>query len=385
MSLLDVKHQGFAQRSIQRAVAGERTAHSYIFHGPDGVGKEMMARGLAQLLLCGQPVDQPVDDDQRAAIGVDSLRTGCGSCEDCRAVLADAHPDQHVVYRQLHRDHPDPDVRRRKGLEISVDVLRHFLIDRVHMTPARGRAKVFLLREADRITSQAQNALLKTLEEPPGSTFIMLLTASLDRLLPTTQSRCQIVAFNTLPAAFVRDCLGRIAGDLSGDEAEWYARGADGSVGAALERVGDGLFGLSARLIEALTGASAVAPGELTAQWTGESKKLGEAYRKRDPEITDTEAIRRGFKTVFQLAAQYFADLARVAAGDAPGVINRSIADRLTGAAKRVGAERAAGAIERIVRAERQLDRNANVHLVVETLANDLARIAAPPTPVGAR
>jgi DNA polymerase-3 subunit delta' len=95
------------------------------------------------------------------------------------------------VHRYLIKEHPESDVRKRKGLEISVDVLRHFVIERTALTPIRGRAKVFVIREADSMTTQAQNALLKTLEEPPGPTFIILLVSALDGLLPTTLSRCQ--------------------------------------------------------------------------------------------------------------------------------------------------------------------------------------------------
>lgn len=367
---------------LQRAVARDRVPHAYIFHGPNGVGKEMLSRGLAQLLLCANPVDRVVEAEDRQATGVDELRTGCGKCEDCRTVMAESHPDWHLIYRQLHRDHPDPDVRRRKGLEISVDVLRHFLIDRVQLTPARGRAKVFLLREADRITAQAQNALLKTLEEPPGTTFIILLTASLDRLLPTTQSRCQIVPFNTLPTAFVRDHLGRIAKDLTPEAIDWYARGGDGSIGNAVERAGDGLLEVSERVVGLFAGPESFLAEAMTKRWNEESKNLGEAYRKRDPEITDTEATRRGLKTVFQLNAQYLADVIRVGAGETSAVVNVHLADRLRRTAERLPPQRTADAIERITRAERQLDLNANVQLVVETLANDIARIARSGAPV---
>ena len=83
MSLVDVKHQGHAQSHIQRAVESDRVPHAYVFHGPDGVGKETLAHGFAQLLLCGEPVDLELTGEAADAVGMKRLRTACGACEDC--------------------------------------------------------------------------------------------------------------------------------------------------------------------------------------------------------------------------------------------------------------------------------------------------------------
>ena len=423
MSLLDVKHQSHALRLIQRAIRRERMPHAYIFHGPNGVGKELLARGLAELLLCERPIEKKND------MG-DSMRVGCGSCEDCRLLRSGTHPDWHLIYRQLNRDHPDAEARRRKGLDIGVDVLRHFVIDKVGHTPNRGRAKVFVIREADRITIQAQNALLKTLEEPPGTTFIILLVSSIERLLATTLSRCQCVGFDALPTAFVREQLSRSRSELSSDQAGWYARLGMGSVGAAIEAVEDQLEAVNARLLERLQGTPvsdgdgqtkkrssgqdvehwSLCDGLAIKGWNELASGLAVRFRKRDPEITDTEATRRGFKTLFQLAAAWYADVLHVQAGDGgrgdddargnesagdtpslfgaaagktearartgpPMILNAAQKDALEEAAQRMERRAVTGAINRLAQAERQLDLNANTQLVVETLLNDLERI----------
>ena len=376
MSLAEVCYQGHAQRLLQRAIDGGRLHHAYLFHGPDGVGKERFALGLAQYLLCDQPAVHGTDVK---LVGLESLRAGCGECEDCRSVAAGSHPDLHLIYRQLNREHPDPTVRKRKALEIGVDVLRHFVIEKVGRTPARGRAKVFVIREADRITAQAQNALLKTLEEPPGATVLVLLVRSLDKLLPTTLSRCQPIRFDTLPTAFVRERLAALLPDLAGDQLDWYARYADGSVGMATERAGDELHALNlavaAELAALSSGAAAGRPDRVAKAWTEKSKGLGERYRKRDPEITDTEAGRRGLKAIFHLASAWYADVMRVGGGDTEGVVNAGIRDQLTAAATRIAQSAAIDAVKRLSQAEGHLDRNVNVQLCVETLVNDLARI----------
>jgi DNA polymerase III subunit delta' len=335
MSLADVQFQTRAHRLIQRAIARERVPHAYIFHGPDGVGKELLARGLAQLLLCEQPIEHQVKTTDPLSRFLDVMRTGCGQCEDCRLVAAGTHPDWHLIYRQLNRDHPDPVIRRRKALEIGVDVLRHFVIEKVGHTPMRGRAKVFVIREADRITPQAQNALLKTLEEPPGTTFIILLVSSLDRLLATTLSRCQLIGFDSLPTAFVRGQLGGQRPDVPADHLDWYASIAEGRIGAAIEAVDDELYDVNDRLVAALApsdkararsgrGASP-GPSEFDGSrlnspatvklWTDLAGELGTRYRKRDPEISTTEATRRGLKALLSLAAAWYADVLRVQAG----------------------------------------------------------------------
>ncbi|MEK7711392.1 MAG: DNA polymerase III subunit [Planctomycetota bacterium] len=364
MSLADIKHQPHAQRFFQQAVGRDRVPHAYIFHGPDGVGKEMFARGLAQLLLCETPVDRTLSDPEAHAVGVGQLRLGCGACDDCRAVAAETHPDLHLIYRQLNREHPDADVRKRKGLGLGVDVLRHFVIDKVGLKPLRGRAKVFVIREADGMNVQAQNALLKTLEEPPGTTFLILLATALDELLPTTQSRCQVVRFDALPTAFVRAKLDNLRPGLPANQLEWYAKNADGSIGQAVECVDDELFALNDLLSALLADYDSRRTAALTEMVTGGAKSLGERYRKRDAEITDTEATRRGLKTVFRLAAGWYADALRAGAG---------------GVGRRFDTESPAAAINRIAEAERQLDLNANTQLVVETLSNDLcgASVAA--------
>ena len=375
MSLADIKHQGSAQRLIQRAMRRDRVPHAYLFHGPDGVGKEALALGLAQVLLCSQPADVSVDPGERDGVGVERLRMGCNKCEECHAVGARVHPDLHLIYRQLNREHPDSVIRRRKALEISVDVLRHFVIDKVGLTPARGRAKVFIIREADRMTTAAQNALLKTLEEPPSATVIILLVHAVDRLLPTTLSRCQVVRFDALPVAFVQEKLAELLPDQPVERLGWYARCSEGSLGRAVQCASDNLYEINQLVIEGLLSLPGRRSDAVVKVWTEESRSLGDRYRGRDPDISDTEAAQRGFRSIFQLAATWYADLLRWGSGDSSGVVNTNLSARIEEAARSTSAEQACGAVSRIVQAERQLDLHVNTQLCVETLLNDLAHV----------
>lgn len=361
MSLSDVRHQPSAHRLVQRALACDRVPHAYIFAGPGGVGKETFALGLAQALLCGRPAAATIDLGGGERL---DATTGCGACEDCKPLAADAHPDWHLIHRHLIREHPDPVVRKRKGLDIGVDVLRHFLIAKVGNKPIRGRRKVFVIREADLMTTQAQNALLKTLEEPPGSTLLVLLVSSIDKLLPTTLSRCQIVEFAPLPRAFVAEKLAELRPDLDAESAAFCAAHCEGSIGEALRLAGENAAARQAQVAQILQG---LAPGDGVSASEAiieHAKTLSDLEKERDRDISDTEATRRGLRRVMLFLSIALNDSLRSMASEqfAPGDSAERDLDTI------------ARLIARVADAERQLDRNANTQLVVESLLFDLTR-----------
>ncbi|MBI3835024.1 MAG: DNA polymerase III subunit [Planctomycetes bacterium] len=364
MSLLEVQFQPQAQRILRHSIASGRIPHAYIFHGPDGVGKELFALGLAEISLCAKPIDHRFTGAQLESIGADAVRTGCGRCDDCRMLAAGTHPDFHLITRQLHREHPDPEVRKRRGLEITVDVLRHFVMDRVALTPKCGRAKIFVIREAEEMTVQAQNALLKTLEEPPQNTMIILLTRSVDRLLATTQSRCQLVPFGTLPIGFVKERLRALRPDAVSKVVEWCATASDGSLGRAILLFDLELHAAFGRIHVSLDHLSDSRDEAVVKQWTEEAKALGERLRADDPEMTDAESTRRGLSEVLQLAARSYDESLRDFSGQG------SDSDE---------AEMAAAAIDRLAEAEHQLDLNANTQLVMEVLIGELKALGERP------
>src|SRR3954447_18317132 len=166
---------------LRRAYLADRLPHGLIFSGPVGVGKATTARALAKLFLCEQPRDD----------------APCGKCESCRVFDSGNHPDYHVVTKELIRYHDK--TGKSKGIDLSINVVRPEIVEPAGRKAVMGRGKVFVIEQAELMNAQAQNALLKTLEEPAGRTVIVLLTDQPGALLPTIRSRCQVVRFAGLP------------------------------------------------------------------------------------------------------------------------------------------------------------------------------------------
>jgi DNA polymerase-3 subunit delta' len=196
--LSTVRAQTPAVETLRRALAGGRVHHAYLFDGPDGVGKERAALGLAQALVC----------ERRPAGSWEA----CGACRACiRAVprpgeKTPVHPDVVLLERGLY----EPATLGRRTPEtqdISIDQVRTLVLARAAFPPHEGKARIFVVRRAEELSTSAANALLKTLEEPGALTYFVLLSATPDALLPTIRSRTLRVRFGPLPDAVVADLL----------------------------------------------------------------------------------------------------------------------------------------------------------------------------------
>lgn len=356
---------------IQRALRSSRLAHAFVFHGPEGVGRELAARQLAAALLCPDARWVEVAADRREHVQSPHELRACGACPDCHLCEVDTHPDLHVVHRFLNRFHNEPDVRKLKATKLSVEVVRQFIIAETGRKPVRGRAKVFIIRDADRLNASAENALLKTLEEPPDDTFMILIAPSPHDLLATTRSRSAIVAFDALPATFVqRELLVRCS-DKPPALLAWAAAFAGGSLGLALELLEDGVYEVNEAFLRGWIGApsdTSILDPEL---WTKTASALGSHCKKRDEELSDTESQRMGLKQLIALSAACFADVLRLGSG-ADAILNEQARPALQTCAHQWDREAICAALDRLHRAESHLDMNANTQLVVEAMLFDV-------------
>ena len=182
--------------AMQRATA-LAGAHALLIHGPAGAGHLALGLVLAQAALCERPV----------AAGAALPTTGCGRCASCHLVATRVHPDLLLVVPELLRvnlgwaeedDSKPAKTDAKPSKDIKVEQIRH-AIDWCRQTSGRGRGKVLLLHPADALNAVAANALLKTLEEPPGRLRLFLTSLDPEQLLPTVRSRCQRLPLS-LPA-----------------------------------------------------------------------------------------------------------------------------------------------------------------------------------------
>jgi DNA polymerase III subunit delta' len=200
---------------LARAIARATLPPSLIFAGPAGVGKRRTAMALAEALNCERPVEYP---------GAPEGQDACGVCASCTRIARGVHADILVL---------EPG----DSGSIKVDQVRE-AIDRAAYRPFEGKRRLVVVDEADALIPEAQNALLKTLEEPPPASVFALITARPDMLLPTVRSRCQRLRFGRLAPADVAGVLIREHG-VDPAVAHAAAAAADGSIGRALEESGD--------------------------------------------------------------------------------------------------------------------------------------------------
>lgn len=209
MPLRDVHGHNRLIALLKRSVAGASLPPSLLFAGPDGVGKRKTAVGLAQALNCLSPRDGDA----------------CGSCTACTRIARGVHPDVTIL---------EPE----DSGAIKIEAVRD-LVERAAYRPFDGRRRVVIVDDADALVPQAQNALLKTLEEPPASSVFILVSARPDVLLPTVRSRCPQLRFRPLsPGDIAAVLVARGAGE---SEARAVAATANGSLAEALEAAGTDL------------------------------------------------------------------------------------------------------------------------------------------------
>jgi DNA polymerase-3 subunit delta' len=375
----EILHQPRAISILRRALRSGRTHHAYLFDGPEGVGKALTARALAARLLCETEGLKPDDD-------------ACGRCPSCHLLAVDTHPDFHLVHRGLHKLHPERKVRRSKGLFLVVDLIRHFVIEPAGMKPSQGRRRVFVILDAERMNEEAQNALLKTLEEPPGEAVLILVSSSAFRLLPTIRSRCQRIPFDLLPPAFIADVL-RERFDTPAEDARALARLCDGRLGVAVGWRETGLLALlepvAALSIAQLGDPEAFAKGaiQLAADLAKRSSAAAPSDEADEPDDEDddesgegddggessksvsTDALRSALRLILMLIATLHRDALLIQNGAAGLLAGRWPETVIVGLAKQRATAQLHAAVAAAAETERMIDRNVAPQLALERLA----------------
>jgi DNA polymerase III subunit delta' len=319
---------------LARAIAREALPQSLIFAGPDGVGKRLVAIAVAQRLNC---------------LTTTSATDACGTCSACRRIANATHPDVVVV----------PPASK-------IDVVRE-RTQAAAYRPFEGRCRVFVFDDADTLAPVAQNALLKTLEEPARSSRFILVTARPDGLLPTVRSRCPQLRFGRLHVDDVTELLVAQQG-LSAVAARELAFAADGSPGRALadaSALGESVRALAERVVAAAE-ASPVERLRVAAALAEPDKKARKAGAPRG--ANDRELLRERLDAIGVVVR----DLGIEAAGGDARWQSRPPAAPLAALAKRLGPARLARAYATVEEARQALDRNVSFKTVADWVALEL-------------
>jgi DNA polymerase-3 subunit delta' len=314
-----------AVRQLRTAVVTGRPAHAYLVTGPPGVGKGTLALAFAASLLC----ERPTDGD------------ACGACGACTRVRGGTHPD----LRWVTRDEDRRDIRTEQAREVTRWLgLRPMMADR----------KVAVIDDAECLNEHGQNALLKTLEEPPGASVQLLLASHASLLLPTVRSRCQPVRLDPVPAALI-DRLLADRGVAPEPRASIVPR-AEGSPGRALALVDD-------------------------PRAEGRGRMLAQLGRLRDATAADLSGVaqalgREDVDVALETALAWYRDLLAVIVdgADAP-VRNTDALAALRVTASRLAVPSVLRALETVCDTIRAVEGNANRVLALETMLLALRRV----------
>ena len=322
------------KRFLQAALQSGRLAHALLFHGEDRIGKRLVAKVLAQAVNCeASPALSPPD--------------ACGICRSCHQIESGSHPDVTMIEATSGRGETD----QTREIE-----------SRFIYRPLVGSRKIVILDNADLLRHEAANALLKTIEEPPPDSLIILVSARPELLLPTIRSRCQELRFAPLAIGLVKDILIQQR-RLSDTDARFLAMVSGGRIGLALEADVDALRAERADFLALVSPQSLESVGTLFG--------VAESMAKSE----ESEAA-------LGWLAGWFRDLAIIKVGSDPDrLLNTDCLDDLHRFATQLTLEKIlelAGFVETM---EKGLERNLNKQLMLEGLLLRLRAALQPTAP----
>jgi len=328
---------------LARAIDAGTLPPSLIFGGPEGVGKRQAALALAQALNCLTPVRPAPWPDAPSAppLAIDA----CGTCAICSRIARQIHPDVLVISPE-------------ETGNIKIDVVREVL-RKVGFKPFEARRRVVIFDAADGLLTDSQDALLKTLEEPPPGSVLVLVTAQPGQLLPTVRSRCPTVRFAPLATSAVIDWLMTHEG-LAEPQARAIASVARGSLAAAREAASEaeGQEGYRAAAVRVLQQVSDAgdARGRLEATRDIVGKGKGSGASERDSLANHLHALAALLRDLAVLATR----------ADVSAVVNVDLVPALQSVARFFDRERILRAFTAVDRALGALERNASPKTVAD-------------------
>jgi len=374
MSLKEIFCQDKAISVLQRGFAADKIPHAYIFAGAEGIGKFKTAREWAKLLLCKNPAME------------NGFADSCGLCQSCRLFEAGSHPDFNLIYKELLEFTKQENKDKKTPVDLAIDVIRVFLIDKVSTRPTLSQRRVFIVSEAERLNASSQNAMLKVLEEPPAYCTIVLLCTRMERLLPTTKSRCRIIRFSHIDQERIIDQLKAMG--LNGEKAQYFARLAQGSLGqgcqwAQLELADANLYQIKKELLNSLSTYKLANCLDLAERLLDKSKKIAAAWEDIEKTTSKTDINRRAQKTLIQIIISALHDAMKLNIAGPPrqgeglavaleSFINSDQKEQIKSIANRFSPEQSAEKIADAYKTMHWIESNVNEKLIFEQLLLNL-------------
>jgi DNA polymerase-3 subunit delta' len=352
---------------MQGAFAADKMAHAYIFSGPDGVGRATTAKAWGKMLLCQNRITKKKPD------GV--FNDSCGNCPSCLLFDGEGHPDFVSIYKEL-REYTREGKGKKPPVDMPIDVIREFLIERLASRPQMGDYVVYVVHEAEKLNNAGQNALLKTLEEPPGFCVIILLCTKADNLLPTIHSRCQTIVFGPVEKTHIVSNL-KERGVMQA-AATFWAGFCDGSLGhainwATLDCGGKTVYDIKKEVIQRLGDFRLTDTIEF-AEWLAQAAKMvSTALGKVSGDVSTTDMNRRGQKLIVQMILLALSDAMRVAFGLQDGLVNSDQLAEIGTIAAKIGSERLSDLVLRANQKIQWIDSSVNEKLIFEGLLLNVA------------
>jgi DNA polymerase-3 subunit delta' len=332
MSWSKVRGHATQIATLAQTMRSGRLAHAYLFSGPPGVGKRVVAIELAKALLCESPASDGTD--------------ACDKCAACHLVDAGTHPDLISVSRppQAH--------------DLSIEVMRE-LSERLALKPARGRRRIAVVDDADDFNETSANSFLKTLEEPPAGSLLILIGTNPDLQLPTIRSRCQQVRFDPLSVDVMTNLL-REQGVEDERLVKRLVRIADGSPGLAMSLATEDLWDFRKAFVTEAAQTKPDGP-TLAKQWM----KLTETAGK------DSAAQRQRAGLILRLIIDAYRQALTI--DDAEDADEEEV-PRLQALLNRFGPDGLIDRLDRCLDAETHLDRKVQLILLVEAIVDALTQ-----------
>ena len=324
--------------TLRQSLAQGRFPHALLFVGPEGVGKHAFALTLAQALLCERVAETEFDP--------------CGVCPGCLQVKAGTHPDVLEVARPEEKH------------ELPIKVIRDLCLD-LGLKPMHGTRRIAIVDDADDLNDEAANAFLKTLEEPPPGSVLILIGTSAELQLATILSRCRIVRFDPLPAAELAAVLLEQGITTDPVEAERLGQLGEGSVSRARGLANPDLEHFRRALIDDLAGPRGFDPTAL-------ALRIGAFVKEAGKESVDQRG--RARLLVGELA-RFFRGLLWQTAGLTPPSPDPQDRRAIADLAERLEPEDALILADRCLEADYQIQRKAYMPLILESLLHDLGKL----------